>query len=206
MASSSAILTDAFPANQRGMALGRQHGGRRRRLVPRPADRRLPLRVALEGDLLGRRADRHPRHHLEHPVAEGTRRPHAGPARLGGHPDLRRRPDGAAHRHHLRHPALRRLDDRVDQPVGARVDRLRPAVRWWRSASSNCASSRPDGRHPAVPLRVVRHGQPRRADVLDGPRRPAVHADHLAAGHLASVARLQLRVDAAVGGHLHAAR
>ena len=26
MASSSAILTDAFPANQRGMALGRQHG------------------------------------------------------------------------------------------------------------------------------------------------------------------------------------
>ena len=54
------------------------------------------------------------------------------------------------------------------------------------------AGRRADGRHPAVPIRVVRHGQPRRADVVDGPRRPAVHADHLAAGHLASVARLQL--------------
>ena len=32
MASSSAILTDAFPANQRGMALGRQHGGGGRRV------------------------------------------------------------------------------------------------------------------------------------------------------------------------------
>ena len=62
-----------------------------------------------------------------------------------------------------------------------------------------------DGRHPAVPVGVVRHGQPRRADVLDGPRRPAVHAHHLAAGHLASAARLQLRVHAAVGRHLHAA-
>ena len=77
MASSSAILTDAFPANQRGMALGRQHGGRRRRVVPRPADRRRAVRVGLAGDLLGRRADRHPRHHLERAVAEGTRRPHA---------------------------------------------------------------------------------------------------------------------------------
>ena len=49
-----------------------------------------------------------------------------------------------------------------------------------------------DGQHPAVPIGVVRHGQPRRADVVGGPRRPAVHADHLVAGHLASVARLQL--------------
>ena len=68
MASSSAILTDAFPANQRGMALGRQHGGCRRGIVPRPADRWLAVRVALAGDLLGRRADRHPGHDLEPPV------------------------------------------------------------------------------------------------------------------------------------------
>ena len=44
MASSSAILTDAFPANQRGMALGRQHGCRGGGLVPRTADRRRALR------------------------------------------------------------------------------------------------------------------------------------------------------------------
>jgi MFS family permease len=49
-----------------------------------------------------------------------------------------------------------------------------------------------DGRHQAVPVRLVRHGQSGRADVLDGPRRPPVHAHHLAAGHLASLARLQL--------------
>ena len=41
---------------------------------------------------------------------------------------------------------------------------------------------------------------------LDGPRRPHVHAHHLAAGDLASPTRLRLRPDAAVGGHLHAAR
>jgi hypothetical protein len=93
MASSSAILTDAFPANQR--------------ILPRPAHRRLPVRVELEGDLLGRRADRHPRHHLERPVAQGTRRPHTGSPRLGGHVLLRHRADGVAGRHHLRHPALR---------------------------------------------------------------------------------------------------
>ena len=46
-----------------------QHGRRRRRVVPGSADRRLALRVALAGHLLGRRADRHPRHHLELPVA-----------------------------------------------------------------------------------------------------------------------------------------
>ncbi len=35
------------------------------------------------------------------------------------------------------------------------------------------------------------------------PRRHPVHADHLAAGHLAAAARLQLQRDPAVGGHLH---
>ncbi len=35
-------------------------------------------------------------------------------------------------------------------------------------------------------------------------RRSDVHPDHLAAGHLAAATRLQLRADAALGGHLHA--
>src|SRR5439155_1188624 len=61
-----------------------------------------------------------------------------------------------------------------------------------------------------VPSRSVsdsrlRGGQPGRAAGGDGPRRTAVHPDHLAAGDLATRARLQLRPDAALGGHLHAA-
>ena len=63
---------------------------------------------------------------------------------------------------------------------------------------------------PAVrPLAVLdplvhprQHREPAR---LARPRRPAVRADHLAAGHLAAPARLLLRGDAAVGRHLHAA-
>ena len=51
----------------------------------------------------------------------------------------------------------------------------------------------------------VRLRQPGRAAGVDRARRHPVHADHLAAGHLAAGARLQLRADAAVGRHLHAA-
>ena len=51
-------------------------------------------------------------------------------------------------------------------------------------------------------IRAVRHGQHREPDAGAGPRRHAVHADHLAAGHLAAAARLQLQPDPAVGGHL----
>ena len=40
---------------------------------------------------------------------------------------------------------------------------------------------------------------------VDRARRPDVHADHLAAGHLAAPARLQLHRDSAVRRHLHAA-
>ena len=77
MASSSAILTDAFPANQRGMALGVN-------MVAAVAGSFLGLLIggvlsemALAGHLLGRRADRHPRHHLERPLAAelGVRTP-----------------------------------------------------------------------------------------------------------------------------------
>ena len=42
-------------------------------------------------------------------------------------------------------------------------------------------------------IRAFAAGQRGRVADRDRPRRPAVHADHLAAGHLAAVARLQLR-------------
>ena len=138
MASSSAILTDAFPAKQRGMALG------------------VNMVAAVAGSFLGLLiggvlSEWHwqaifwvgvpigiARHHLEHPLAEGTRGAHAGPAGLGGHADVRGRADGVADRYHVRHPALWRFHDRLDQPVGAGLDRGGPAVCWWCSASSSC--------------------------------------------------------------------
>ena len=54
--------------------------------------------------------------------------------------------------------------------------------------------------HPGLHRRQHRH-----AARVARPRRADVHADHLAAGHLAAAARLQLLGDAALGGHLHAA-
>ena len=54
-------------------------------------------------------------------------------------------------------------------------------------------------------IRAVRRGQRGRPDRGHRPRRPAVHAHHLAAGHLAAAARLQLRRHPAVGRHLPAA-
>ena len=51
-------------------------------------------------------------------------------------------------------------------------------------------------------IRGRQRGQPAR---LDRPWRPAVHAGHLAGGGLAAAARLRLLADPAVGGHLHAA-
>ena len=58
----------------------------------------------------------------------------------------------------------------------------------------------------AVPDPRLHARQHREPAGLAGPRRAAVRAHHLAAGHLAAPARLLLRGDAAVGRHLHAAR
>ena len=73
--------------------------------------------------------------------------------------------------------------------LGSIIGRAAPACRLL---PHRVAGPTADGQHPAVPIDVVRHGKPRRADGLGGTGRPAVHADYLAARHLASVARLQL--------------
>ena len=109
MASSAAILTDAFPSNQRGMALGVNMvaavagsflglliGG-----VLSEWDWRAIFWVGVPIGVLGTV--------WSHALAEGTRCPHAGTAGLGGHADVRYRADRAADRHHVRHPAVRRL-------------------------------------------------------------------------------------------------
>ena len=64
---------------------------------------------------------------------------------------------------------------------------------------------RPDVPPEPVPHPGVHRRQPRQPAVGTRTRWPAVHPDHLAAGDLAPAARLQLRADPAVGGHLHAA-
>ena len=63
----------------------------------------------------------------------------------------------------------------------------------------------PDAGPRALPPAGVHRGGCRQPALQHGPRRPAVHAGVVVAGHLASAARLFVRVDAAVVGHLHGA-
>ncbi len=128
MASSSAILTDAFPVNQRGMALGVN-------MVAAVAGSFLGLLiggvlseihwqaifwVGVPIGMLGTIWSMRSLKEL------GVRDP--GQAGLGRHAHVRYRADRPADRHHLRHPAVRRLDDRLDQPVGAGLDHRRAAA------------------------------------------------------------------------------
>lgn len=203
MSSSSAILTDAFPANQRGMALGVN-------MVAAVAGSFLGLLIGgflsewhwkaifwvgvpigILGTIWSVRSLK------ELGVRTPGRLDWAGTLTFGV--GLTVLLIGITYG-----IQLRVLDNGLDEPLGARGDRRRCG-----SAGGvllrRVAGQAADGQHPAVPLRVVRHGQPRRADVVGGSRWPAVHVDHLAAGHLVAAARLQFRVHTAVGRHLHAA-
>ena len=192
MASSAAILTDAFPSNQRGMALGVNMvaavagsflglliGG-----VLSEWDWRAIFWVGVPIGVLGTVWSM--RSLKELGVRTPGRLDWAGTLTFGiGLTALLTgitygiQPYGDS-------------TDRLDQPVGARRNhRGRSAVAGG-VLLHRAAGGRTDGRHQAVPFGVVRAGQSRRPDVLGGPRRVAVHAHHLAAGHLASVARLQL--------------
>ncbi len=119
MANSAAILTDAFPHDQRGLALGINGvsllagsfiglilGG-----VLAAVDWRLVFLINVPIGIVGivwafwqlREIGRAP--------------PHAH--RLARQPHLRRRPRRAAHRHHLRHQALRRVQHGLVEPLRA---------------------------------------------------------------------------------------
>ena len=204
-ANSTAILTDAFPAHQRGMALGINN-------VAAVAGSFLGLVI---GGLLAEWDWRavfwvsvpigDPRHGLGLPVAARHGRPPQVEDRLVGQPHVRGRADRAPGR---RSPtgssptattptgwtnpwvlaglvggvallvAFVVIENRVAEPMfSMHLFRIRPF------AAGNLAGLL----------------------AADRPRRHAVHADHLAAGHLAPAARLRLRVDAAVGRHLPAA-
>ena len=129
MANSSAIITDAFPPDERGLGLGLN-------MVAAIAGSFIGLIVGgllapdrVAPGLRGLRAVRPVRHRLGLPQAARHRHPPARPDGLVGQRHLRRRADRGAGRHHLRHPAVRRAHDGLDQPVGADGDdrRLRRA-------------------------------------------------------------------------------
>ena len=204
MANSSAIITDAFPADQRGLALGLNMvagiagsflglviGG-----VLAPIDWRLVFLVSVPFSLFGtvwgylKLRDLSPRRHH---VMDWW-----------GNITFAAGLIAVLVAHHLRHPALRRPHHGLDQPLGDGLADRR------RRAAGGLLRDRDQGRAPDVPHRPVQDprlllrqpGQPARRS---RPRRPDVHPDHLAAGHLAAPPRLLLRVHAAVGRHLHAA-
>ena len=111
----------------------------------------------------------------------------------------------AARRDHLRDPALRRPRDRLDQPAACSAGSAAACCCWSRSASIETRVAEPMFQLGLFRIRAFAAGNLAALLDLDRPRRHAVHADHLAAGHLAAAARLRLRAHAAVGGHLHAA-
>ena len=166
MANSTAILTDAFPADQRGTALGHQRRRRDRGLVPRPGDRRpaRPRQLAPGLPRLG--ALRDLRHDLGLPQAARHRRAQAREDGLVGQHHVRRRPHRPARRHHLRHPALRRQHHGLGQPARAHLRRSAGSSCWCCSPSSRarsptrCSRSRCSGSAPS-PSATSRSCSPR---------------------------------------------
>ncbi len=205
-ANSSAILTDAFPHDQRGLALGVNSvaavvgsfiglvlGG-----VLAPIQWRLVFVVSVPIGLV--------RDDLVVPLAARARRS-AGPARIDwwGNAHVRARPRRADDRHHVRDPAVRRAHDGVDVAVRARAAARRHRAARALLLRSSCTCDEPMFQLELFRIRAFAAGNLAALLAAMGARRPPVHPDHLAAGDLAARARLRLRADAALGGHLHAA-
>ena len=204
LANSAAIITDAFPANQRGMALGINNivgvsgmfvglvlGG-----LLAPINWRLVFLISVPVGLFGTVWA-----YLKlQELSDATARPD----RLAREHQLRTRADPGHDRGHLRDPALRQLRHRMGESQGAHPHRLRAGIAG-RVHDRGAARGGPDVPAAAVqdPRVHVRH--PLHVPVGGGARWADVHADHLAAGHLAAPARLRLHRHPAVGGDLHPA-
>ena len=206
LANAAAIITDAFPANQRGMALGINNivgvsgmfiglvlGG-----ILAPIDWRLVFLISVPVGLFGTVWA-----YLQ-PARAAARRGRARD-RLGGQRHVRARPDA---RSWSRSPTASG-PPAATRPAGAARACWRCSAGAVVASSPSCVVERRVGR-PDVPAAAVPHPRVHVRHAVDVPvggraRRPDVHADHLAAGHLAAAARLRLHRDAAVGGHLHAA-
>ena len=133
LANSAAILTDAFPANQRGMALGHQQHRRRQRAVRRADPRRPPGADQLADGVLDLGSGGPVRDRVG--LLEAARAQHAAAyqRRLAGEHHVRAGPDPDHGRDHLRDPAVRRPSHRLDEPAGDRAAGRRRRPRWSRS-------------------------------------------------------------------------
>ena len=199
MANSTALLTDAFPRQQRGLALGINMvaliGGQFLGLVVggvlADANWRLVFSINVPIGLLGTL--------WAYPQAARYADPRFAQDRLGRQSHLRPRAHPDPHGDHLRNPALRRPGDGMDEPVGADLVRTRHPVPGAFHLLGASGFRADDGLSPARRrrLRLWQSGQSRRRHRA---RRIAIHADHLAAGHLAAAARLFVRGDAFVVG------
>ncbi len=205
LANTGAILTDAFPPNQRGLALGISNvvgisgtfiglvlGG-----LLAPIEWRLIFLVSVPAGIVGTIWSYRSLREI------GARRP--APIDWKGNLTFGSRADPRDGRHHLR-----------DQAV-------RLAARWGGTRRSSSAALGVGVlllvtfafvelrvEHPMFELRLFRiraYSTGALATFLSShlARRADVHADHLAPGDLAAAARLQLRVDAAARGHPDAA-
>ena len=145
-ANSTAILTDAFPANERGTALGINSRRGDRRLVHRPDRGRAALGGRLAAWSSGSRS-RSGSFGTVWAYYSRCTRPATRQARedrlVGQHELFGGRAVRAAGRHHLRHPALRRARDGLANPwVLARADRRRGAADRLRASSRRSAPRR----------------------------------------------------------------
>ena len=201
-ANSSAIITDAFPADQRGLGLGINNtaaiagsfvglvlGG-----VLAPVQWHLVFLISVPFGILG----------TVFAYVKLEERGMRTPAKIDwlGNVDIRRRPHPRPDRDHLWAAALRRAFHGLDQPEGAGGD-LRRHPRPDRLRDRGDQGEAADVPPLPLPHPCLLGGQRGQLPRLTEPRRPDVHADHLAPGDLAPVARLQLLRDAVVGGHLH---
>ena len=176
----------------------RQPGGRVQRLVHRARPRRAAGADQLAADLLGVGAHRALRHRVRLLETARGQPATAGSHRLARQHHLRDRPGAGHGGDHLRDRALRELDDGMDQPGGDRRASRR------RAHPDRLLLHRDPGVRADVPVAAVQDpGLHQRCvrQLPGGPQsgRPHVHADHLAAGHLAPAARVRVRRDPACG-------
>src|SRR6185437_7577719 len=114
----------------------------------------------------------------------------------------------------LRETATPHGDRRIDWPGnltfadGLGQSRCHRGDCGGHSAAAALCLDRAAQRSPDVPAGAFPHPhvlvrQPERLSLLAGAGRPTVHDRHLAPGYLAAAARLHVRGDAALGGHLY---
>ncbi|MGH1553001.1 MFS transporter [Streptomyces sp. L7] len=204
-ANSAAILTDAFPEEQRGFALGINQvaalGGMFIGLVAGG----LLLGLGLAGGVLGERPCRRILHGVGLPHPPRDRRTRRRPYRTDGATSPRRGPQRHPDRDHHRPPALRR-----PTPWAGPIhwpDTLIAGGLLLLAAFVVIEKQRPRADDPArpVPPTGLHLGNLAGLAISIGRGGMQFVLDHLAAGHLAPAARLRLRRHTPVGRHLRAA-